>query len=54
MRVRLKGINYRRKVLADGTVKTYYWGHGRAARRCVASREPPSSLPATMRLPLAK
>ena len=25
MRVRLKGINYRRKVLADGTVKTYYW-----------------------------
>ena len=25
MRVRLKGINYRRKVLADGSVKTYYW-----------------------------
>jgi integrase len=25
MRVRLKGINSRRKVLADGTVKTYYW-----------------------------
>jgi integrase len=25
MRVRLKGINSRRKVLADGSVKTYYW-----------------------------
>jgi integrase len=25
MRVRLKGINSRRKVLADGTVRTYYW-----------------------------
>jgi integrase len=25
MRMRLKGINWRRKVLADGTVKTYYW-----------------------------
>jgi integrase len=25
MRVRLKGINFRRKVLADGSVKTYYW-----------------------------
>src|SRR6516165_1281910 len=25
MRVRLKGINYRRKVLADGTIKTYFW-----------------------------
>src|SRR5262249_1776450 len=25
MRVRLRGINSRRKVLADGTVKTYYW-----------------------------
>ena len=25
MRVTLKGINWRRKVLADGTVKTYYW-----------------------------
>ena len=25
MRVRLKGINSRQKVLADGTVKTYYW-----------------------------
>jgi integrase len=25
MRVRLKGINWRRKVLADGTVRTYYW-----------------------------
>jgi integrase len=25
MRVRLKGINSRHKVLADGTVKTYYW-----------------------------
>ena len=25
MRVHLKGINSRRKVLADGTVRTYYW-----------------------------
>jgi integrase len=25
MRVRLKGINWRRKVLADGSVRTYYW-----------------------------
>jgi integrase len=25
MRVRLKGINSRRKILADGTVRTYYW-----------------------------
>ena len=25
MRVRLKGINSKRKTLADGTVKTYYW-----------------------------
>ena len=25
MRVRLKGLNWRRKRLADGTVKTYYW-----------------------------
>ena len=25
MRVRLKGLNCRRKQLADGTVKTYYW-----------------------------
>src|SRR5262245_29351327 len=25
MRVRLKGINSRRKVLADGTMRTYYW-----------------------------
>src|SRR5215831_11334757 len=25
MRVRLKGINCRRKVLADGTERTYYW-----------------------------
>jgi integrase len=25
MRVRLKGINSRRKALADGTVRTYYW-----------------------------
>jgi integrase len=25
MRVRLRGINSRRKVLADGSVKTYYW-----------------------------
>jgi integrase len=25
MRVRLKGINSRRKVLADGSVRTYYW-----------------------------
>ncbi len=25
MRVRLKGLNWRRKKLADGTVKTYYW-----------------------------
>src|SRR5215469_16464338 len=25
MRVRLKGINSRRKLLADGSVKTYYW-----------------------------
>ncbi|MGU3496310.1 tyrosine-type recombinase/integrase [Xanthobacteraceae bacterium A53D] len=24
-RVRLKGLNSRRKVLADGTIKTYYW-----------------------------
>src|SRR5438874_6928102 len=25
MRVRLKGVNWRRKVLADGSVRTYYW-----------------------------
>ena len=25
VRVRLKGINSKRKTLADGTVKTYYW-----------------------------
>jgi hypothetical protein len=25
MRVRLKGVSSRRKLLADGTVKTYYW-----------------------------
>src|SRR3954454_16454880 len=25
MRIRLKGINWRRKRLADGSFKTYYW-----------------------------
>jgi hypothetical protein len=25
MRIRLKGINWKRKRLADGSVKTYYW-----------------------------
>jgi hypothetical protein len=25
MRIRLRGVNSRRKRLADGTIKTYYW-----------------------------
>jgi hypothetical protein len=25
MRIRLKGINWKRKRLADGSFKTYYW-----------------------------
>jgi len=25
MRIRLKGINWKRKRLADGSIKTYYW-----------------------------
>ena len=46
MRFRLKGINSKRKKLADGSFKTYY-GLGRADRRCAVNPARPNSWRAT-------
>jgi hypothetical protein len=50
MRVRLRGINSKRKKLADGSFKTYYW----AWKGGAANRERRNSSPAITKPPLAR
>jgi len=53
MRIKLKGINSKQKRLAEGSLRTYYYG-GREGRRCAVSPDRRNSWRPTTRLSLKR